>query len=296
MDDRPIAADEASDPLRLSECPTCRYSLQGLPAEGVCPECGSPYDQATVVLYGWARGERATLSNSGTAAAVAQTAFWAFLWWLLFRGDIWSAASLVGFSILVGLPALVAVWSRWRVPGAELAQVRFSAEGCAQHDTAELAYTPVRWLLTVFVEFLQFAYVLLPVAYILFLAWKATGRYRWALLVGCVGVACAGMLAVRLWRRRTRRSGTLRARQLLRTGNAVPWTSVGVPVLKPVARNRHRIRCTMPRSFVHGTTVVIDAVVTCTDEQAAALRQRLETWSEAARAVTAQERTGDAQG
>ncbi len=31
----------------LSECPQCRYSLKGLPAEHRCPECGLGYDAAS---------------------------------------------------------------------------------------------------------------------------------------------------------------------------------------------------------------------------------------------------------
>ena len=41
-----------SDPLRLSHCPGCGYALEGLAPEGVCPECGAPYDQSEIVLHG----------------------------------------------------------------------------------------------------------------------------------------------------------------------------------------------------------------------------------------------------
>jgi len=38
------------DPLRLTFCPRCDYSLEGLPEEGICPECGRPYDQSVAVI------------------------------------------------------------------------------------------------------------------------------------------------------------------------------------------------------------------------------------------------------
>lgn len=38
--------------LELTQCPNCDYSLTGLPEEGVCPECGSRYDQQFVILQG----------------------------------------------------------------------------------------------------------------------------------------------------------------------------------------------------------------------------------------------------
>ena len=40
------------DPLALTVCPECGYSLEGLPPEGTCPECGESYDQRYVVLFG----------------------------------------------------------------------------------------------------------------------------------------------------------------------------------------------------------------------------------------------------
>ncbi len=54
------------DPLRLSHCGGCGYALNGLPDVGVCPECGKPYDQETVVLHGWARGSHANLANASS--------------------------------------------------------------------------------------------------------------------------------------------------------------------------------------------------------------------------------------
>lgn len=44
------------DPLRLDRCPDCGYLLCGLPARGLCPECGFAYDPSMIVLYGWEKG------------------------------------------------------------------------------------------------------------------------------------------------------------------------------------------------------------------------------------------------
>lgn len=49
-------AQPIPDLLRLENCPACTYALTGLPAVGVCPECGESYDTETVELAGKARG------------------------------------------------------------------------------------------------------------------------------------------------------------------------------------------------------------------------------------------------
>jgi len=45
-------------------CPICGYSLEGLPGEGICPECGNRYDSSELILHGWAHGQHATAANS----------------------------------------------------------------------------------------------------------------------------------------------------------------------------------------------------------------------------------------
>ena len=48
------AIDSTSQPpdlLRLGICPQCEYSLEGLPSEGICPECGRPYDQSITIVH-----------------------------------------------------------------------------------------------------------------------------------------------------------------------------------------------------------------------------------------------------
>jgi hypothetical protein len=34
-------------------CPNCKYDLEGLPAKGICPECGRVYGEKVVLRVGW---------------------------------------------------------------------------------------------------------------------------------------------------------------------------------------------------------------------------------------------------
>jgi hypothetical protein len=47
---------EVADELLLKECPICGYSLEGLPVQHVCPECGREFDRRWRVfgaMLGW---------------------------------------------------------------------------------------------------------------------------------------------------------------------------------------------------------------------------------------------------
>ena len=45
-------------------CWSCGYRLQGLAAEGICPECGQPYRPDQIVLSGWGAGQMETLTTA----------------------------------------------------------------------------------------------------------------------------------------------------------------------------------------------------------------------------------------
>lgn len=48
----------ASGDLLLAQCPFCDYSLEGLPVEHTCPECGQPFDRRWQVFGGTSLWDR----------------------------------------------------------------------------------------------------------------------------------------------------------------------------------------------------------------------------------------------
>jgi hypothetical protein len=50
-----LVDDPSGLPNGIDRCPACFYRLDGLPATGLCPECGNQYDNSDVVLFGYVR-------------------------------------------------------------------------------------------------------------------------------------------------------------------------------------------------------------------------------------------------
>src|SRR5687768_6632048 len=80
-----MAADEpesGEEVLRLSNCPTCDYSLAMLPPQGICPECGSRYDQSFLVLSGRGRGRHDSLLGGTWRSFVVAALILLFAAWM----------------------------------------------------------------------------------------------------------------------------------------------------------------------------------------------------------------------
>jgi hypothetical protein len=116
-------------------CPVCGYSLQGLPGEGICPECGNAYDSSQLILYGWACGRHATPYNSrGRRLIFTLLPIW-FLWQIFQPFADWRLRiGMAGFWVLSILIVLV---RRRPVDHPGGIQLRMDQNGIAQIDDLE---------------------------------------------------------------------------------------------------------------------------------------------------------------
>jgi hypothetical protein len=122
-----IAATESFPP---DVCPTCGYSLNGLPLCGICPECGVRYDDTQLILYGWACGQHATPSNTKGWRLLLTVIPITFTWQLMSVSFPWRVAMLATWIVFV----INALMRRTSTDHSGGVQVRLNSKGIVQLD------------------------------------------------------------------------------------------------------------------------------------------------------------------
>jgi hypothetical protein len=192
----------SAQPVRWTEtCPVCGYSLKGLPDVGICPECGERYDTSEIILYGWALGSHATISNGAKGRFPWLMCVTLFMT-LLFSLQI--GLRFLGVLVLVQLVLIAVSLARRRNNDhAGLVQVHLSDDGAVQYDNLEPSYA-----MSLAGSYLLMAGALGPLVVILLHYFGIADRLEG--LLWCIVSVCFGPA---LWvaGRRLRQAGRLRA-------------------------------------------------------------------------------------
>lgn len=259
------------DPLRLTVCPECGYSLKGLPSEGVCPECGERYDQQFVVVF----GENAEGDASGPFAHVgtlvilgAAVAVW--LYFSLLRGGGWGAPLAVVMIFGAGLIA-IRVLKRTTFNRSVLFQIWLNEHGYAKRRPelggAALERVERYWVIGTFAAYLFAVYI----------NRKNPDTLGDAVALGVMISVIASTVPRNAWSKR---------RRMIRTGDArvprlVRWDRNDNIDVKPISDTAAHLRIVC-RSYIGAWEFdrwhPVSARVRLSPEQVTLLRQQVDTW------------------
>lgn len=265
-----MAEDEATDDWRrLKACPGCEYSLETLPAEGTCPECGRTYDQKYIVLTGHGRGKWDTVAGGTWRGVVWQVVGIGAILWMFTNGRR-------GFGnlqfLVIGVVAAVVLAAQLyarlfsaREPGMQL---WVSPEGVAQVPStpeARLARSIGDWTTLLFVPLLYLAFV------------AGDGRQAGWVVLAPFTVVMAGVWGMR-WALRTRTQITGAAGGAPRLWG---WGEIERIKVNALSGERARVCCLVTRKWWRITLReewVVDIEIACPAKVAEGLGRRMVEW------------------
>jgi hypothetical protein len=259
------ASMQESSSLATTRCPRCDYDLRGLPPEGICPECGRPYDQKSIILHGWASGQMRSH------------------WWNLLSIGAWALPAIMmrfGVSsvlVVLGFGIGASVWAgRFRAPTT---RVKLNEHGCAQYENpsetslldlgSRTLYRfgmPLVWGIAFYLQ--PGSHSILPLL----------------ILAGVAGVLVVwGSLRDRKVRARLRRREQY-FDEYETPADVIPWTKArSIKVTSVHHGERTRVRIASVQTFWKPEQVYVDAKLICSSTQGSALRAQIERWQAAAR-------------
>jgi len=259
-----------TDAMRLRACPNCDYSLYTLPAEGICPECGRPYDTKYLVLTGRGRGQFDT-PLAGTWRSFASLALVGLMIYSFFSPSLrWNL--LPSFWWLIPLPFMfvITMFVRLISPAKPMMQLWVCDEGVAQIPSTSEARVAQ------FV--MQNLWVLILLVAVGLGVLVDRPSLQTALIIGAIALAITAVMLVMVVRRYRRE---IRATTPIEKGGAprlALWRDITNVDMQPLKGNRARIRVHQLlrwRSISVKSATPVDIEINCDSHDFGTLRNRL---------------------
>ncbi len=262
------------DALRLRSCPACEYSIDALPPEGVCPECGQSYDQRFIVLTGQGRGGYDTLVGGTWRGATTHAGALLFVLWTAPWIRAVDAMWYVAWGFAAAGPMCLELYARLFSDREPRMQLWLSSEGAAQISST----TEARWAM----QAQSWAsWLFIPV---IILATIPSSRST-LLIVGLFVVVTFALGAVIALPRRfvahRRQVAELSVHRPEVTFGLWPWASIDTSTVRPLSKGRARVRMETTlkwRRLKLAKRRVVDIEVELTAAQRDALQRRFDQW------------------
>jgi hypothetical protein len=263
------AQDAVSELLRLRVCPGCDYSLETLPGEGICPECGRKYDQRFIVLNGVGRGQQ-DQREGGTWRGMAGNLLSVGIVLAIFVFDrrLYRDPQMLGWGAIAAIILAMQLYARLFSARAPQMQLWASEDGIAQTMS-----TPESRRVQMMAAKVNLLF--LPITLMAF----AFDFHFWAgeIAAGAIMAVTVGVIGWHVKRQGDRE----KAQGVDYVPTLWPWERLERMEVKEVRGERMRVRCQMMQTWWRysvNNKWVVNIDVKCSAEMAERIGALLESW------------------